>query len=81
MSEPASETILQRYAAIGISPRLVRLFAAITAVSSVTILLGMPGLTGPVIVVFIPTVTAVILIRVSAGLGLMLRSGVSGLRQ
>ena len=69
MSEPASETILQRYSAIGISPRLVQLFAAITAVSSLTILLGMPGLTGPVIVVFIPTVTAVILIRVSAGLG------------
>jgi uncharacterized protein len=69
MSEPASNAILQRYATIGISTGLVWLFAAFTAVSSLTVLFLMPGLTGPVIVVFIPTVTAVVLIRIKAGRG------------
>lgn len=49
--------------------RLLWLFAATTLVSSLTFLLVPPGLTGPVIVVFIPTSVAVALIRIKAGRG------------
>ncbi len=67
MSEPASNTILKKYVTIGASSGLVWLFASITVVLSVIVLLRLPGLTGPVIVVFIPTVAAAVLVRVNAG--------------
>lgn len=69
MSEPASNTILKKYLTIRASSGLVWLFASITVVLSVIVLLRLPGLTGPVIVVFIPTVAAVVLVRVNAGRG------------
>jgi uncharacterized protein len=69
MSEPESNTILQRYVTVGINSELVWLFAAITMALSLTVLLILPGLTGPVIVVFIPTAVAIVLIRVKAGRG------------
>ena len=48
---------------------MVRVFAVITLVSSLAVLLLLPGLTGPVMVVFIPTAAALLLIRVGAGRG------------
>ena len=69
MSEPESDGILARFVAIGISSGVVWVFAAITLLSSLAVLLLLPGLTGPVMVVFIPTAAAVLLIRVGAGRG------------
>lgn len=69
MPEPESNGILARFVAIGLNTGLVGVFAAITLLSSLAVLLLLPGLTGPVMVVFIPTAAAVLLIRIGAGRG------------
>lgn len=69
MFDPDSKSILQRYVAIGISSGLVLVFAVITLISSLAVLLLLPGLSGPVMVVFIPTAAALLVIRVGAGRG------------
>jgi membrane protease YdiL (CAAX protease family) len=48
---------------------VVWLFAGVTTVLTIAVLLLVPGLGGPVIVVFIPTVNAAVLIRASVGRG------------
>ncbi len=60
---------LSRFGATGISSRLVWGFAVIALVSSLAVLLLMPGLTGPMVVVFVPTLVAMLLIRVGVGRG------------
>lgn len=58
-----------RYADVGITPGLVWGFAATTLVASLAVLLLLPGLTGPVVVVFIPAVLSMLMIRLGAGPG------------
>ena len=50
MFDPDSKSILQRYVAIGISSGLVLVFAVVTLISSLAVLLLLPGLSGPVMV-------------------------------
>ncbi len=64
-----SEDTRSRFAAAGISPRLVWAFAAITLVASLAVLLLFPGLTGPVVVVSIPVTAAMLVVRIGAGRG------------
>lgn len=69
MYEQESKTVLHSLARLGIGSDLVWVFAVVTLVSSLAVLSLLPGLTGPALVVFIPTAAAAALVRLEAGRG------------
>lgn len=69
MSDMLINLKVQQEGSRRIEMRAVWIFALLTLILSIAILLLLPGLTGPTIIVFIPTILAAILIRYSAGKG------------
>lgn len=69
MYEQESKAVLHSLARLGIGSDLVWVFAVVTLVSSLAVLSLLPGLTGPALVVFIPTAAAAALVRLEAGRG------------